>query len=476
MWHLFISGFILFIEAIAVLSACHALFVTRTTQGTIAWVVGLVAFPYVGIPLYWLFGARRYDRYAASMKEAIKRHQGEVEEAAAILEHYQVPPEDTRLSDRYRSATGIAKQPFLSGNALKLLIDGEATFDAIVGAIEEAKHSILVQFYIVHDDTLGQRLSEAVRRKAKEGVHVHFMFDGWGSKDLSSEYIDELKEAGVKVAAFDRPSGLRKRFELNFRNHRKIVVVDSRVAFVGGHNVGNEYLGKDPRFGRWRDTHVQVEGPAVLPIALVFAADWHFAKGHVTPPQIDQVSQKPSNIPVLTLATGASDEFERCTLFFMHLITSAQHRLWIASPYFVPDEGIINALQLAALRGVEIRILLPLKPDHKLVWLASFTFLEEMVHPNISIYRYKEGFLHQKVVLVDDDFAAIGTANFDNRSFRLNFEITLAMADPGFASQVKTMLEEDFTNSRLAEPDEYHSKPLWFRIAAKVARLLAPIL
>ncbi len=476
MWQLTMTVGFLLLEIAAIASACHALFKTRTAQGTIAWVLALVGFPVVAVPIYWFFGVRRYDSYAASLREGMATHAREIREVFSIFEAYRPPEDDVRLPLRLRDAEGIADSPFLRGNRLQLLVDGEATFEAIFAGIRAAKETVFVQFYIVHDDELGRRLAEILEEKAREGLRVLFLYDGWGSKDLPETYLGRLRVAGVQVAVFDRPKDLRDRWQLNFRNHRKIVVVDSQVAFVGGHNVGVEYLGRDPKFGHWRDTHVRVEGPATLPIAITFATDWHFATRQLAPIRLGATREQAGGAPVLTAATGAADPVERCTLFFLHLITTAQKRLWIASPYFVPDTGILNALQLAALRGVDVRILLPLKPDHKLVWLASFTYLEELDMPNIRIMRYRDGFLHQKVVLVDDDLASVGTANFDNRSFRLNFEITLAVADPGFVKEVEKMLEADFARSQPAEASEYDTKPLWFRLSAKAARLLGPIL
>ena len=256
------------------------------------------------------------------------------------------------------------------------------------------------------------------------------------------------------------------------------MIVDGWVGFIGGHNVGDEYLGKNPKYGPWRDTHARVEGPSAIQLQMVFAADWFFATGEALKgcweaagPLAEGGGQR-----ALVLASGPSDDFERCTLFFHNVISMAERRLWIASPYFVPDEGIMQALQLAAVRGVDVRILLPMKPDQRLVWLASFAILTELTHPNIHIHRYTGGFLHQKVLLVDDGFASVGTKNFDNRSFRLNFEITLAVADRRFASQVAEMLEGDFARSVEVGQDDYESRSLAFKVGAQAARLFAPIL
>jgi cardiolipin synthase len=274
----------------------------------------------------------------------------------------------------------------------------------------------------------------------------------------------------------------RDRWRLNFRNHRKNVIVDGRTGFVGGHNVGDEYLGLNPKYGRWRDTHVRVEGPAVQQLQMVFAADWFYMNDEILPGPWQPVippcvaGTDAPNQRALVLGSGPSDGFERCTLFFLHVIGMARQRIWIASPYFVPDESVIQALQLAAVRGVEVRILIPQEPDKRLVWLASFQMLLELNHPNIHIHRFTGGFLHHKALVVDGDFAAVGTANFDNRSFRLNFELTLAVADRAFAGEVAAMFERDFAESRECSAQGYFELSWIDKIGVRITRLLAPIL
>jgi len=471
------SGLFVVVELIAIASAVHALFTVRTAQGTVAWVVGLVAFPWLALPLYWFFGSRRFDAHSRAMKEKLNRHRDRIDDVRAEMAPFRVEP--SRIEPDAASAlAAIARQDFLRGNRLDLLIDGDATFGAILEEIAQAKQSIYVQFYIMRNDGLGRRLLEALAAKAAEGLEVCFLIDSFGGAAMTPRVRRKWRARGVRMATFSALSGWRDRWRLNFRNHRKNVIVDGRVGFIGGHNVGDEYLGLNPKYGRWRDTHVRVEGPAALQLQMVFAADWYFAVGEILSaswqphdPAPDQEGRMS-----LVLASGPSDHHERCTLFFLQVISMAQRRLWIASPYFVPDEGILQALQLAAIRGVDVRILLPMKPDQYLVWLASFALLKELDHPRIHVHRYTGGFLHHKALVVDDGFAAVGTKNFDNRSFRLNFEITLAVADQGFAAEVATMFERDFADSREVGPRAYDTLPFHFKVGAKAARLLAPVL
>jgi cardiolipin synthase len=465
------------LEGIAVLSAVHALFTVRTSQGTIAWIVGLVAFPILGLPLYWFFGSRRFESHSEAMRKKLVDHRCEIHRVRSEIRPFQV--ERARLSPaRLADVAAIAGEEYLRGNRLRLLIDGADTFDAILAEIATARHCVFVQFYIMRVDGLGSRLLEALAAKAAEGVEVCFLFDSFGSSAMKPDVIQKWRDRGIKMATFCAVSGWRERWRLNFRNHRKNVIVDGRVGFVGGHNVGDEYLGLNPKYGPWRDTHVRVEGPAAMQLQMVFVADWSFATGELLQGRWPAEETGPADAGqrALALSSGPSDAHELCTLFFHQAIAMAEHRLWIASPYFVPDEGLVHALQLAAFRGVEVRILLPMKPDQWLVWLASFAILTELDHANIHIHRFTGGFLHQKALLVDDGFAAVGTANFDNRSFRLNFELTLAAADRPFASEIAAMFAKDFAASSEVDAREYDRRPLPFRAAARAARLLAPIL
>ncbi len=456
------------------ISSVHAVMSTRTSQGAIAWAVSLITFPYVALPAYWVLGRNKFRGYVTARQEGDLEIQNLVGRAGEMVTPYVVPLGKENAAAR--AGVGLAKIPILSGNDAELLIDGEATFASMFEGIDRAREYILVQFYIVHDDELGRELQSRLIAKAREGVRVFFLYDEVGSHDLSKSYKQELGAAGVQLCDFHSRKGPRNRFQINFRNHRKIVVVDGKVAWVGGHNVGDEYLGKDPKMGAWRDTHARIEGPAVMAVQLSFVEDWHWAADAVP-----EVSWQPQpvdtgDIDVLVVPSGPADALETAGLMFVHAINSATDRIWIASPYFVPDESVIGALQLAGLRGVDVRILIPDKPDHLLVYLAAFSFFDEASRTGVKIYRYIEGFMHGKSMLVDDAVAAIGTANFDNRSFRLNFEITAFFSDSAFAAQVERMFEDDFARSREMVAADYEDRPFWFKLAVRLARLASPVL
>ncbi|HUF63213.1 MAG TPA: cardiolipin synthase [Verrucomicrobiales bacterium] len=469
------GALLLLLHGGGLLSAVHALVRVRTSQGTIAWCIGLVSFPLLSLPLYWVFGRRNFQEYTQSIRQVLAEHPKWEARVWECLGPYLDPP--CAADPDLQTFEKLTVDRFTSGNAVDLLVDGDATFAAIFDALERAEDYVLFQFFIVRHDALGQRVAKVLRRKASEGVRVYVLYDEIGSKDLSAHYLHELRRAGIQVSAFGSAQGSLGGLRINFRNHRKTVVVDGRAAFVGGHNVGDEYLGKSLMFGHWRDTHVRVEGPAVQMIQATFVADWYWAtREPLGPLRWESRRAEGADLAVLPLATGAGDDREACTLFFLNAIQMAKKRLWIASPYFVPDEAVLYALELAAVRGVDVRILIPAKSDHLMVYLAAFSYMKEVGEVGVKIFRYSDGFLHQKVLVVDDELAAVGTANLDNRSLRLNFEMTVLVADRGFAGRVAEMLERDFSRSELEPPDSLEQRGVLFRFAVHVCRLFAPIL
>ncbi|PQO44734.1 cardiolipin synthase [Blastopirellula marina] len=471
-WIQEIGLFALAAHSIGIMTAINAIMKTRTSQGAIAWALTLFMFPYVAVPAYWIFGRNRFHGYVEARRSENRGVQHITNEIKGAADEYLV---DEELPYALRTFQNLADFPFSRRNSIRLLINGQATFDAIFAAIDKAEKYVLVQFYIMRDDDLGRALQQRLIERAKAGVHVSVLYDEIGSYGLSRKYVHAFREAGIEIVPFHTTKGRGNRFQLNFRNHRKVVVVDGQTAFVGGHNVGDEYMGRDPKFGPWRDTHVELRGPAVQAVQRSFLEDWNWATHELLPVEWVPKPAEDDNQQVLVLPSGPADEFERCTLFFVQSINMAERRIWIASPYFVPDPPVIAALQLAAIRGCDVRIMLPERPDHILVYLSAFSFIAEAAPKGVRFFRYEPGFLHQKVVLIDDDFAAVGTANLDNRSFHLNFEIMIAAADRKFAADVAKMLEEDFTHCREAHADELAQQSYLFRLTVALSRLMAPI-
>jgi cardiolipin synthase A/B len=470
------------IHILGAILAAHAILFSRTSQGAIAWALSLVFFPYAAIILYLVFGRWKFHGYVEARRQGDRDIDHLADNLANALQRYRAPL--AGAAQRFDGIEALPLFPFTQGNQARLLIDGTQTFEAIFAAIDAAQSYLLVQFFIIREDGLGTQLVDRLVAKAKAGVRVRLLYDEVGSIKLSRHFTQRLREAGVSVQQFNSRRGWRNRFQINFRNHRKIVVADGRIAFVGGHNVGDEYLGKSKRFGHWRDTHVQVRGPAVATVQWSFIEDWHWSTGETLDlPPHDFTAAAPAAAQdsgeclthTLVVSTGPADDVSTCTLMFLAAISSARHRLWITSPYFVPDDTVYDALQLAAIRGVDVRIMLPSKPDHLLVYLASFSYLQSSEKAGVKFYRYSTGFLHQKVMLIDDDLSAVGTANLDNRSMHLNFELTLLFADIAFAQKVAAMLERDFAQCHRATPGDLGRRSIPFRIAVQFSRLLSPI-
>ncbi|MFC5739967.1 cardiolipin synthase [Dyella tabacisoli] len=457
----------LLLHVIGMLAAMHAVMNTRTPQGAFAWVLGLALLPYFTLLPYLFLGRSRFHGY-------VDLHQARRRQLRSIIakEHAATDPLLPALA-RYTAIASMADARFHQGQRLRLLIDGEATFDAIFAAIAEARQCVLMQFFIFHDDQLGRRMQQALLERAAAGVEVYVLYDGIGSHALPKHYVETLRAGGVAIHPFATQQR-SNRFQLNFRNHRKIVVIDGWRGFVGGLNVGDEYLGLKPPLAPWRDTHMELQGPAVADLQRSFAEDWHWVTDALPPLLPTRTGD--GGASTLIAATGPADAQESCSLLFVSLIHAAQQRLWLTTPYFVPDQAVMSALRLAVFRGVDVRILIPSRPDHYTVFLASGLYAHDAVCAGIRMFRYRPGFVHQKVLLVDHDTTSIGSMNLDSRSFRLNFEITALNVDEDFATEVEAMLEHDFAQTDELNEDSYRKASYLKRLAMHVARLFDPVL
>lgn len=470
----FTALFLFVTHILGALTSVQALMTARTSQGAIAWAVSLNTFPYLAVPAYWVFGRSKFEGY-------VKQRRGTDGKGAPVVGDFirradrsgLIAPDtggDKQLLDR------LARLPATTGNDVELLRGGDAIFPSILEGIDRARNYVLVQYYIVRDDDLGKRLKRHLIAAMARGVKVKFIYDEVGSAGLPGNYLAELRGAGAEMLAFNSMKGITNRFQLNFRNHRKIVVTDGRMAWIGGANIGDEYTSGHQKMTALHDTAVKVTGPAVQTIQVSFEEDWLWASDRLLELEwTPEPAPAAANKTVRCIASGPADRLETCTLYFLHLINSATTRLWISSPYFVPDEQIVSALKLAALRGVDVRILVPDKGDSRLIDLSGWAFVPQLGAVGVKIHRHTRGFLHQKVILVDSDLATVGTANFDNRSFRLNFEITLEVRDRAFAGQVVAMLEKDFADARRVAPGEPDDRGFLFRFGVRAASLLAPI-
>ncbi|MFZ1954098.1 MAG: cardiolipin synthase [Desulfobacterales bacterium] len=456
------------VEIIGILLAVDAVMRPRSSQAAIAWSIALVTLPVVTIPLYVIFGRTQFRGYAEALrkKETIvgERLQDWFSRMATTAAESHEGLE--AVENLVWSITGI---PFTRGNRVELLVDGEATYKAMLNAIAAAESYVLVQFYIVKDGTIARRLNEALIQKARSGVRVYFLYDEIGCWKLPASYLNSMRDASIEVSGFKTTRGHQNRFQINFRNHRKLLVVDGRIGFIGGLNLADEYL-------TYRDTHMRVDGPAAQHIQFSILKDWFWATRQIPEVSKEIQLEAADDQKVAIVNTGPADAMANCSALYATIVHTARQRLWMTSPYFVPDDVMVRALQAAAIRGVDVRILLPGKADHRFVELASFTYYSEMMNCGVRLFRYQDRFLHQKVLLVDECLAGVSTVNLDNRALYLNFEATALVADNRFAKRVEEMLKSDLALCEAVGSTHFDDKPFRFRVAARIARLASPLL
>jgi cardiolipin synthase len=363
------------------------------------------------------------------------------------------------------------------GNAVTLSPDTNDAFNTLLEAIRQARHHVHLQFFIIRSDGTGQRLLDVLTEKAKQGVEVRLLYDAMGCVRTRWALFRPLVQAGGKVSAFLPLNPIRSFIQVNLRNHRKIVVLDGRVAFTGGMNIGDEYLGKDRYFGYWRDQFMRIEGPAAGGLQRIFVEDWDFACHEA----LDGAAYFPEVPPagtavVQVVESGPDQEVKSIREIFFAAITSARQRIWIASPYFVPDSGIFDALRLARYRGVDVRILSLLKPDHYIPFYAAHYYWPEVLSFGVKVYQYAKGMMHSKIVMVDDDWAFVGSANMDNRSLHLNFEAGCMLHTPELVSELEQHFLRDLKDAIPLDEETYAKRPFVKRLTENACRLLSPLL
>lgn len=486
-WFIFII-----LYGLVAFNCVYILKLRQSPASTLAWILLHVVLPFIAVPLFYILGENRIRKFSKRKQKRSLEFAGYVKALSSNKLDAQIRHAEAAGSQHLRSFNqlftkfGDVFQPYQ--NHVQLLIDGETTFTAIFEAIAAARCYILVQYYILRSDRLGIRLQELLIEKAKAGIPVFLLYDDMGSFWLSREYVKKLRKAGVNTARFLPIANLSRFFQINFRNHRKLVAVDGICAFTGGLNVGDEYYGKGSPDMYWRDTHLKVIGPAARQLEEVFIDDWFFAANKkirlkisesvTKSPLVEQALQANRGHIAFTqvIPTGPTDREQLALLMFMHAITSASKRIWIATPYFVPDQTLLKALVLARWRGVDVHVLIPEESDSRLVQWVGISFAEELCRKGISVSTYQIGFLHSKTCLVDDSLSIVGTCNFDNRALFLNFETSLVVHDEAFARDVEAMFLNDFKYSKPLEiPDDGGFFDL-HRLVTDAARLLAPLL
>lgn len=461
------------LEILGFLSAIRAIYYARRAEGAIAWAISLVTLPIIALPMYWLLSTRNFYSYVKLKRSNIKKFKNQYVPYSEERRSYEVRED---IDERLKLYSKIAGTPVLKYNNVELLANGQETFPKMFECIEQAKEYILAQFFIIECNELGEKFINLLCKKAQEGIATYLMYDGIGSSDFPSKWRDRLEAAGAKVGIFAMMKSTLNPLQINFRNHRKLLVVDGEAAFVGGLNIGSRYIGSDSRLTPWRDTMMAVRGPACLECQALFYEDWYWATNEILNLSWTTITQKEDSSECIVAGSGPADEYEIFGPLVMSLILGAKTRVWLTTPYFIADDRLVGALKLAVKKGVDVRLLFPKNSDHHFVWLASQTYLQDIASEGVKVYLYKEGFMHQKVILVDDDIAMIGSGNLDYRSLFLNFELGIIAKGREFAARVRAMLEQDFEVSELVG-QLYFSERSWiFRFVCKFTYLFSSVL
>lgn len=364
-------------------------------------------------------------------------------------------------------------------NSVRIFTDGKEKFDALFQDIYLAKETIHLQYYIFKNDDIGKQLLLLLTVKAKQGVKVRILYDDLGSRSLRKRAFKDLLAAGGEVEAFFPSRFPLVNFRMNFRNHRKLVIIDGKIGYIGGFNVGDEYLGLNKKFGYWRDAHLCITGSSVHSIQTRFILDWNQASHRhnisYTPDLFPPVESE-GKIGIQIVSSGPDSEWEHIKYGFIKLITSAKKSIWIQTPYFIPDDSLLDSLKIAALTGKDVRIMIPNKPDHPFVYWATYSHIGELLRTGAKVYIYDNGFMHAKTIIIDNQLSSVGTTNIDFRSFKLNFEVNAFLYDEEIAVSLTESFYNDLKVSRELTFTEYHNRSLTIRFKESISRLLSPIL
>jgi len=445
-----------------------------------AWVMVLLFIPIAGFILYLVFGKpisnRRiftWDKKSRmGVKTAVQAQLRSLEMKEFTFHDHDLSPYEDLVYLHLRNDDAI----FSQNNGVEVFTDGEEKFNALIQDLQRAKDHIHIQYYIMRSDELGQRLAEVLIKKANEGVDVRVLYDAMGSRSLKRRYIKRLKKAGVMVESFF-PSRFFFNFKINYRNHRKIAIIDGKIGYTGGFNVGDEYLGKKKKFGYWRDTHLRITGDAVQSLQTRFILDWNQASKHdIFYDNRYYNTSYSGNVGVQIVSSGPDTEWEQIKNGYIKMILAAKEYIYIQTPYFIPDESVRDALRIAALSGVKVKIMIPNKPDHPFVYWATLSSSGDLLKAGAEVYIYQNGFLHAKTLIVDGKIASVGTANIDVRSFRLNFEINAFLYDTEIAKNLVKKFNEDIELSTQMTEKLYEQRTLGIRFKESVSRLISPVL
>lgn len=454
----------------------------KNASTTWAWIMVMLFIPILGFILY-LFAGQDLRKRKTFSKKAEADCFASIAHRQKISLNHKLNDFTNPLINPYKDLINLHLTAhdslYTEDNNIEIFTDGNELFKSIFKTLNSAKEYIYIEYYIIHDDKLGNLFQELLIKKALQGIEVFLLYDDMGSIQTSQKYFRELKQAGVQIASFF-PSFLPfVKLHANYRNHRKICVIDGHTAYVGGFNVGEEYLGLNKKFGYWRDTHMRITGTAVRLINLQFLLDRRFAtKENLNLEKYIPTPTKTSsgNIGMQIVSSGPDSKYPSIRNGFIKMINAAKTSIHIQTPYFIPDEGVLTALKIAVLSGINVHIMIPNKPDHMFVYWATFANIGELVACGARCYTYENGFLHAKTIVIDNTISSVGTANLDIRSFKLNFEINAFIYNEEFSKQLVTIFNNDLEYCKEITKDLYNNRSHLIKFKESISRLISPVL
>lgn len=454
----------------------------RNVSATWAWLMVLIFIPVLGFLLYIIFGQNmsrrrifKWDKHEHTyIQRAVFAQMKLIEENQSEFRN----PVIQNYNDLIFLHLNNNEALYTENNSVQIFTDGHDKFESLMNDIRAAKEHIHLIYYIIRDDELGRQISKLLAEKAKQGVEVRLLYDDSGSRHLSRRFKREIEQAGGTIVPFFPGKIPMINLRVNYRNHRKLAIIDSKIGYIGGFNIGNEYLGLNQRFGYWRDTHLRIVGEAVNSLQSRFMLDWNQAsKVKISFKEYYYPTQKLlGDIGIQIVSSGPDSEWEQIKHGYIKMILSAKKYVYIQTPYLIPDESLLDALKIASLSGVDVQIMIPNKPDHPFVYWATYSNAGQLLRAGVKIFTYENGFLHAKMIVVDGKIASVGTANIDVRSFRLNFEVNAFLYHPDIAQNLATIFNSDIRLSSELTLEKYQKRSIMIQTKESISRLLSPIL
>ena len=482
-WFLIIELLYLFVLIIVCI---RIIYDTSSTVKTLAYLLLAIFIPLFGILFYFWFGIN-YRKRELYSKKIINDDDlwNQIKQNVSVYSaqtYFNIDKSD-RPNKQLAKYLSNDMSPLTPGNTARLLINGEEKFPAVIQALEEARDHIHIEYYIYENDKIGKTIEELLIKKAKQGVSVRFIYDDFGSRGIRKNIAIRLRNAGVGTFPFYKIPFLRMVNHLNYRNHRKIIIIDGKKAFVGGINVSDKYINESTTGNKvfWRDTHLMLEGPGVYYLQYLFICDWNFCSGkalenikHYFP---DEYRNNPPGDKIIQIAASGPDSVNPTILYsLLYAVYQAEQEILITTPYFIPDQSLMDALIVAALAGVSVQLLVPEKSDSRLVQLAACSYYADLLSAGVKIFFYQDGFVHAKTLVVDRKIAVIGTSNMDVRSFDLNFEVNAIVYDDELATSLANVFKTDIKDAILLDRNAWLNRSISRKLLEKTARLVSPLL